>query len=207
MFKEILNHIFKKTVKYANENRLVVLFFSVFCIGVTFGAFLLPSLFNSDFNLPLLFERFLALRSNGFSYILLNSLITYGFPLILLYCFGLFAYGYVPCFLLMFVQGITHGIVCGYTYTTYGLRGVAFVLLIVMPSALLITVIYLIGSKTSFQFSALLSKIFFCDTVLVQPSVHFKRYHYKYLILTAFAIVAALTDSLLSRIFLGVFGF
>ncbi len=207
MLVEITNRFFIRVMKYIKGNQLVVGFLAVFSVGIIFGALSLQYLSSTDVNLSVLFEQFIMIRTKGFTSIFLNSLFTCIFPLFLLYCFGLFVYGYVPCFIVMFVHGVTHGIVCGYTYTTYGLKGAAFVLLVVFPAAFLITIAQIIGSKASVQFSVLLSKTYFRDTVLVQPSIHLKRYHYQYLILTGFVIVAALADSLLSNVFVRVFGF
>ena len=207
MIWDRINCFLKKAVSYAKENRLLVFFLTVFCLGIVFGGFSIRYFEANETDLSNLFQQFVSLRTRAFTHILFSSLFSCVFPVFLLYCFGLFVYGYVPCFLLLFVQGITHGVVCGYIYSTYGLKGVAFVLLVVLPPAFIGTIILLVGSKVSFQFAVILSKTYFSDMVLVQPTIYFKRYHCKYLILLGFAMFAALADSLLSRVFIHVFGF
>ncbi len=204
---DILTQIAVKIIRYAKENKWLVLFVTVFSFGVLFSAFCLKSgvFVGKDLSLP--FSQFIGFRTQSFLEIFVGCIFSVVFPLFLFYCFGLFVYGYIPCFFLLFVQGMSYGAVSGYIYTTYGLKGVAFVLLVILPPAFCNTLVQFIASQQAFVFSVLLSKNYFRDTVLVQPSNYLKRYHYKFLVLLGFAFAVAFLDGLLSRVFINVFGF
>lgn len=204
---DYIRSISAKTTGYIKENDWLVLFLTTFSLGMLFSGFCLQSNFLIGEDLSLAFGQFIIHRAESFLKIFSECVCSVVLPLFLFYCFGLFMYGYIPCFLLLFIQGMSYGAVSGYIYVTYGLKGAAFVLLVVLPPAFFSTLIQLIASKQAFAFSVVLSKNYFRDTVLVQPSGYFKRYHIKFLVLLGFAMAVAVFDSLLSRIFINVFGF
>ena len=198
---------FAKIIHYIKNNNRFVLFLFVYSLGIVFSALSLQNNISLDTQFPFAFQQFIVLKSQPFWVILYTSLFSAVVPLILFYCFGLFMYGYIPCVILLFIQGLSFGSVSSYIYFSYGLKGVAFVLLVVFPPAFFNILIEFIASKQAFSFAVVLSKNYFSDTVLVQPSNHMKRYHYRYLLLFGLTVIAVLTDSLLSYVFVDVFGF
>ncbi len=206
--KRLSMTVTRKLTEYILRNGLLVSFFVLFSVGLVLGSVTYRTLRETPTQLPYVFEQFISGRENASLLILVcRSLFSAFLPLLLSYCFGLFMYGYIPCFLLVFIRGMGYGMVSGYIYTAYELKGVAFVLLVILPAAFIHSLLLFIGAREAFRFSVLLSKNYFRDLTVMNPCNRLKRYHYQYLILSGFTVVAALMDGLLSRVFMDVFGF
>lgn len=195
----------QKAVRYVKSNALILSFFLMFSIGIFFGVISLRTI--DDIHLSLAFQQFFDFRCLPLLDVLSGCFIVCVFPLFLLYCFGLFLYGYIPCFILLFFEGLGYGTVSGYFYKTYSIKGVSFVLLVILPIAFLGIVLQFVACKSTVQFSVLLSKNYFRDILVVNPSSRLKQYHIKYLILFVFAFSIACLDCILSRAFINAFGF
>ena len=203
MITIISSHIKRGLLRYITENRLTVIFFILFAFGMVFGSLSITGYSN----IPLAFKWYLNLRETTFWVIFCYSLLVSILPLILCYCSGLFFYGFVPCVLLLIIQGAGYGAISGYIYNNHGLFGVAFVLLVLLPGCFFNVVLQLFGCKEAFRFSLLFCKSYYKDIMVSNPSGYLKRYHYKFLILLVFGFFVALFNCSLSFVFTGVFGF
>ena len=114
-------------------------------------------------------------------------------------------YGYFPCYLLLLIRGMGYGAVCGYLYASMGLKGIAFVLLVLLPPAFIHFAVLLVAACEAFRFSVLLTKNYYLDIMVIQPSAHVKRYHIRFGVLLGFVLLSALLDGVLSYVFFDVF--
>ena len=206
LIKNKLHYGFKQVVNYVSQNTLVVSLFLTLTIGVVIGSLVFRDSGETNVSLQSLFTQFVNARSNvPFFRIFCRSLLGFLLPLILCYFLGLFMYGFVPCYLLMLAHGMGYGSVCSYIYSAMGLKGVAFVMLVILPSGFIHMVVLQLAAREAFCFSVILSRSYFLDVTVLAPANRLKRYHVRYLVLAAFIILAALLDGLLSYVFLDVF--
>lgn len=196
-------------ISYLVKNCHIVLMAFLLVLGVLVGGILIrnDSLYDV-FDLPKFFQNFIAARnSGGFSSVYVRSFLSSFLFLLGAYCSGFFVYGFIPSVLLPFVKGLGIGAVCGYVYQTFGLKGVAFAMLVVLPPAFLQGFLLMLACKASFRSSLSLAGFLIKGNNLIHPQQVFKAYNISFLILLLFAAGVALLDSILSNIFMGVFGF
>lgn len=145
------------------ENKLTVLLFVFLLCGVVFGTVSarftcgdaldnLDFLFASNFKKRALqtpIDTFVCAMTSSFIFI-------FGLSLLALSVWGLLAIPMVP-----FFKGLGVGLTAGYLYAVYGLRGVAFHVLVLLPGVFISSVAVVLHARESLSISArLASKVF-----------------------------------------------
>ncbi len=90
-------------------------------------------------------------------------------------------------------------------YAEYSLKGIAFYTVLILPSVVIFVFGFLYAMCVAFEFSLMLTRLTFPQTMPISLSFHFKSFSFKYLIVTFIVIFSALVDALLCGNFLTVF--
>ena len=90
-------------------------------------------------------------------------------------------------------------------YSEYSLKGIAFYTVLILPSALIFIFSFLYAMCEAFNFSLMLTRLTFPQTMPTNISFQFKTFSFKYLIITFIIVFSALVDGLLCGNFLNVF--
>jgi hypothetical protein len=119
----------------------------------------------------------------------------------------MFVFGFLPLACLPAIRGQGIGLVCAYLYVTYGLKGAAFALLILIPVSFFHSVILLIACNESLSFSCSMASVYILEQPKIGDTMAFKKYNLRYLILLLFSGLASLLDGVLSILLINLFGF
>ncbi len=90
-------------------------------------------------------------------------------------------------------------------YSEYSLKGIAFYTVLILPHAVIFVFGFLYAMCEAFDFSLILTRLTFPQTMPSNISFQFKTFSFKYLIVTFIVLFSALMDALLCGNFLTVF--
>ncbi len=190
----------KNTPKQFGEWLRTRLPFLFLMIGLLYGAMLLQenALLLEQFSL--LQAETLTKRLEAHFFAILGSALFSNFLyLLLIALFGFWAFGSVFCILLLFFKGMSLGALIGSMFLTYGMTGIGYATLLILPGAVLSLSALLFATKESFRlsgmfFSAIVKGDFAANVAVV------KLYGLKQLVLLLFMTVAAVVDGITAMI-------
>ncbi len=108
---------------------------------------------------------------------------------------------------LLFIRGGSMGLIMSYAYSSLGLNGILFNLLIIIPSGIISTLALILAARESMGFSLSLARLARPD--IRQPVINkdFRLFCLRQLFVTVFFLVAALFKAIMSVAFMGFFRF
>lgn len=188
------------------EKWQVVLLISLFWAGMIIGCIFINNETNE------LTEKIASVIEKGFSarssytsmQIFKNSLLTHSIFLILAYILGMSGIGYPFICLVPMICGVSNGMVSGYIYSSFGIKGFLYCLTTVYPGLLISLVALIIGSCECLQMSLQVFKIL-TDKNRISCENSAKKYGYQFIVLFGIVIVSAIVETLMCNIFLGKF--
>ncbi len=191
---------------FVRQNLLFLSLALLLLAGLLTGCLLVRFGYAPSLGLAALFPRFLAARCGRPIFILFfHAAVASILYLLCAYFCGLFVFGAPIAAALPFLKGLGLGAVCGYAYAAYGLSGAALCLLVILPPAFVQSMALAAAARTALLFSSRLFAPFAAGAPFANPPGAFRRYHLQFLLLLAITLAAALFDSCLSRLFLGLF--
>ncbi len=200
-------HSVTQKFKLNNINWLQYLLVGLFLIGLVFGSITVK---NSDnFIIAKINEfyiNYLNSKNNldWFS-LFLNTLLLTSTAIIISFFTGLCAIGIPIIAVLPFLSGSLIGVVSGYIYETYLLKGLGYCGIIIFPTAAIAVGAIIMSCKESIDMSKNML------TLLVrgrgQGNQSFKNYCIKFLVFVIIVIIAALVQTVLTKLFIGLFDF
>ncbi len=103
------------------------------------------------------------------------------------------------------LRGALYGVIMSYAYATYGLMGIVFNLLILIPSAILATIALMLSAREAFGFSLSLARL--ALPTMQRPAIEqdFKRYCLRQLFVFLFFVVSAIVQTIMALSFLSFF--
>lgn len=208
--------VMNKSCKYLQENEILkfskshkvfvtmlfALAISILCGSIFVRYVNLETLHKFDF---LFLKDFQSRSAQSLREVFASSLASYCalafvFEFLALSIFGVVL---VPC-LVMF-KGFGVGLLAGYLYLIYGLKGIAFYILILLPGVMLSSVGLALFASNAFGFSLKIAKKTLPkpdDTVIWQSfKLHFKNCGYSMIIFCASAFVDMCFTGMFSRFF------
>lgn len=204
----VVNLNASKFVLTIKNNYSVIIFSLVFAIGIALGTILVKqnlSVLNATNNL---FSDFLSARTGvGFLRIFLASLLELLPIFLAVFLCGTSLVGVVLTPLSICYKGFSFGVLAGYFYKTYMLKGIAFNALIFVPTNLISALALIYCGKISFNYSLILLKSSLPRGQSVNLYNHFQAYCRSYILSSCFLIVSALADALMSVGFIKLFNF
>ncbi len=189
------------------NNANLIFLCMVFIVGIVVGTFatiatdkdtlnILDFLFLTNFKARMeqsLIYTFSATLSSSFVFLLMNFLL------------GLTLWGFLIIPSVSFFKGYGLGLSLGYIYGVYKIKGILFNLLVMLPSALIISVSVILFSRLSMIFSFKL-----CKSAFIKRSVNqilIKNYLVKFAFFIIIIAVGAGVDMLFTALFSGLFSF
>lgn len=126
--------------------------------------------------------------------------------LVLSFLFGLCALGAPAAPLLIGFRGLGFGLVTGYLFSAYGLKGFAYSCLMIIPSGFISSFALLLATCQTLSFSAGLFRLIAPKEMRSEPvNSEFKLYFFRFLFITLLFVLSALIDAMMSTAFIGFF--
>lgn len=151
---------------------------------------------------------FITSRSTpGFGQVFLSSIMSSLPFLIASFFLGLCAIGTPIIPLLSAARGVGLGVSLGYFYTSYGLNGIIYCLLMIIPGAVISCTALLLSCKESMIYSGSLFGTVFLHKKDSDISSGIRLYILRYVVCAAMILLAALIDACFTVVFSGMFKF
>lgn len=176
------------------ENKRLIMLISVLIAGLITGAALAG---NSSDKLSFIVEGFIDARSNqSFVSTFLNSLLSTSIFLLAAFMFGLCVCGapFIPA--ILFIRGLGLGYAMGYLYTFEGLKGIAFVALLIAPNAVISSFALVPACLEGMRVSTLLFSSTAKDAPAVRLWPDMKKYSIRFAACAVLLCIGSIVDSL-----------
>ena len=192
-----------KLTEFIFKNNILVLMALLFILGIAAGTFSFSALKPLQNYSAVFIERFVSDREgSAFFKILLDSFMHSMLMLMIIFTLGTSMLGVVLAPLSLTVRGVLYGGVTAMLYSEYGVKGIAFNAVLVLPSAIIFIIALLLAARESLRFSLVITKMSLPSTPSANLSFDFKNYCGRYLFISLIVLVSAVTDSLLSHSFM-----
>ena len=189
--------------RFAKRNKLSLFLLLLFFLGMVYGAIVVSAGSTELIDtLSFMTSGFIEKRAEqSLLTTFLGSVSSNGMLLIVLFFLGFGAIfqpaeGFIPIF-----RGLGLGLSMGYLYSYYGLKGVGFCCLLILPHAFISTLTLILAARESIK----LSNLFFgCIRRRPEEAIGakaIKLYTMKYLIFLVFVLAAAIVDCLMTFLF------
>ena len=191
-----------KLTEFIFKNNILVLMALLFILGIAAGTFSFSALKPLQNYSAAFIERFVSDREgSAFFKILLDSFMHSMLMLMIIFTLGTSMLGVVLAPLSLTVRGVLYG-VTAMLYSEYGVKGIAFNAVLVLPSAIIFIIALLLAARESLRFSLVITKMSLPSTPSANLSFDFKNYCGRYLFISLIVLVSAVTDALLSHSFM-----
>lgn len=187
------------------QNKMPIILCFVLISGILSGV-LLES-FNSDLSekLTVTYNNYFIINSNkkfaelSFGYFLYNIIY-----IILPMLSGLCVIGFIMIYIFPFVKGIGIGSLCAYIFYTYGVKGVGYSLIIIIPSAIIQAIAIILSCNESYYMASDIFSVIKKENT-AEEKVDINLFFLRYLIIILISLFSALTYGLCSKIYLNLF--
>ncbi len=191
-------------------NKLIILLTILSLLGICLGSLLInkstPLILDyaqTSFN-ELFFKK---INDINFFKSMLSSFVLSLIYLILIFLGGTSFSGILFCPSVFFLKSASLGIITGYVYSSYGLKGIAFNALVLIPCNLILFLGLLLATKESVVFSYNLASVAMPNGYTVSMFSKFKKYCKSFLIILFIVLLSSLIDALCSSVFIKFFNF
>ena len=184
--------------------KLLVLSGIVIMLGVVTGVLLFRT--NSSYMSSELCKYFIAFSTNfsGKSYLeVLSGFLSVNIIYItIVFVMGTSALGDVPIIIMTFLQSMGIGALTSYLFTTYGIRGFEYFLLVLFPGKIILIVASLLSAQNGLKS---VIQIRNCVRHSQREAYSFKLYLIRSLMIFAVMVVSCLVDSVTIKLFASLF--
>ena len=170
-----------------------------FTIGVFIGVFSLGG-FNylKNYSDNYITDYLLLRQNTGFGGIFFKSLLNNLSVLFIFFLLGTSLFGLITVPVCIVFKGLLQGGVISFLYATYGIKGVAFNAIILIPSTVVFVITLLVACRESVRFSLKFASLTLNKTMPFNMAQDFKEYSTKYLLFSGGCLLAAFIDALVS---------
>lgn len=191
-------------------NKLIILLTILAILGICLGSIFINK------KIPFIFDYaqtsfnelfFVKINDNNFLKCMLSSFIFSLIYLILIFLGGTSFSGVLFCPSVFFLKSISLGIVTGYIYYTYGLKGIAFNALVLIPCNIILFLGLLLAAKEAIVFSYDLASVAMPSGYCVSMFSNFKKYCKSFLFILFVVLVSSFIDAFCSSVFIKFFNF
>lgn len=197
-----------KVNKFFKINKLVFLLCLLFVLGLIIG---LVTLSNNkaviSFSKKIFAEYFILRSKKTFFKIFFSSFLSSLIFLLFIFISGASVLGVVTVPFFVSIRGFLFGVLCGYAFNNFSLKGVAFNAMILIPGSIIALLSYLFAAKYSILFSCDFIKLIFPKSRPLNLFCGFRDYTYKYFKIICFTLFSALADASVSHFFIKFFSF
>ena len=189
-----------------DKNYNIIILTTLIGFGIVIGSLIIAkttSTLNNSLNA--LYNNFISsIKEKTFISIFCDTFVSSMIYLFLFFIMGTNAFGIPFVYFITCIKGIGNGIISGYLYSTYGLKGVGFSTLILFPYAIASGIIIIMMGDSSLKLS---KKIF--DDLTGRPQLYkgitIKKYCINYIVYTAFFVIASVIDAIFKASFSNAF--
>lgn len=185
--------------EFFKKNTFLLTVTFIFAVGIFIGVFsfegfaLLKSYSNEYIT------DYIVLRQNGsFGGILFNALLNNLALLFIFFLLGTSLFGVITVPVGIALKGVLQGGVTAFLYSSYGIKGVAFNAIILIPCAIVLFIVLLLACRESIRFSLRLASLTLNKTMPFNMAQDFKEYSSKYLLFSAGCLLSAFIDATVS---------
>ena len=193
-------------IEFVIKNRILLLLSMFFIFGFIIAVFTHGKYeLIRDWNIALLNDFIEDRTDNTFLGIATKSFFNSMLFILLGFACGSSILGAVFVPLIVALKSFLFGGMAVALYSQYSLKGIAFYTVLILPSCVVFVFGFLYAMCAAFDFSLLLTRLAFPQTMPSNISFQFKSFSFKYLIVTFIIVFSALVDALLCGNFLSVF--
>ncbi len=195
-----------KFFEFIIKNRVLLILSFFFITGFMIAVFIFDkyqvlknwniAIFN-DFILDRTNKTILSIAINSF----FNSMVF----ILLGFAFGTSVLGVVFVPLIVGVRSFLYGGMAATLYAEYSLKGIAFYTVLILPSAIVFIFGFLFAMCEALNFSLMLTRLTFPQTMPINISFQFRSFSIKYLFVSVIIVFSAVIDAVLCGNFLMVF--
>ncbi len=194
----------KNITQLLSEGYAFIIMYIAYLSGIMLGALLLNSGDPFEAKAVSIFEEFNRTRTDGAFISMFFSAFLDWLPYMLaVFVCGTCIVGMVLIPIFVCYKGFSYGLLAGYLYSIYSFKGIIFVLILIIPSALIGAFGLFFAAKHSFKFSLLLAKSSMPNARAEYIYPQLIRYCKFFIYLLLVSISAALVDALCSVAFFG----
>lgn len=189
------------------KNSYYVVVFAAFLAGMFYGAFLVGKIDESTAGLlGMLTDEYLASRiSQSIWQTFISSLVSSVPYLILLFLLGFLSIGQPLIVVAPVFRGIGLGVTMGGLYLDYGMQGVLYCAVLIMPITLLVTFVLISASRNALKMANLFLSPVLREERAGASADALRIYCIKFLVFALVLLGASLLDALLNFLFSSLF--
>lgn len=204
-FNDRISNILRKI----KENKMISLLIFLFLTGVIIGSISIGRSNFSFFNdiKDIFKQNFDAINENSYFITFSSSLVSIFIYIALIFLLSLSLWGGVIVPFLPFFRGIGIGITAGCLYLSYGIKGILFYVLVLLPGIFVSSAVLVFYTRKSIGFSRKLCSKIFPNSNLDKLWPEFKSYLKHTGISIVFCVVVALIDVLFNFLLFRFFNF
>lgn len=185
--------------EFLQKNYILLIIFFFLGLGIILGTFRFDStdFWKSYFNDYL--GEFISRRSEAsFWRVFITCFLEALSQLFLLFLLGTSFFGVITIPAAMLLKGFLQGGVAAFLYSQYGLRGIAFNAVILIPSTLAFLIIAAFFSREAVDFSLKLSSLTLNRAMAQNLSLEFKGYCIRFSFFAVLILVASVLEALIA---------
>ena len=203
------NTNFRNIKEKISKNIIFRIFVTVLFIGIIFGAISGRNANDKLMeSLDLIFLTNFKVRCSQGALAAFSASFASSFIFLLaVFLLGLSVWGGYIAVFLPFIKGYGYGLSAGYLYCTYGLNGILYNILIILPGAFLCSIIISAACQQALKFSFRQTVFFALSAVSDDIRVRMREYIKSMLWLFIFSAAASAADMLFSLMFSWIFEF
>ncbi len=188
---------------YLKNINLIKILFVIFIVGMIYGAMLIGLNRDEAVNqLGSMMQKFIDKRIEQSIFITFASSFFSSMVLIVILFFtGFISIGQPIAFFIPMFQGMGIGLSTAYLYSSKGINGIIFCLVLIAPTTIISTLTLLLGSKESIRFSNKILKTLFPQKFDQNMQGELKLYLKRFSALTIFQLISAFTDTICTFLF------
>lgn len=200
-------HSVRQKIRGYSSNWQIYVLLLLFLVGIIIGSFVskengtLVTNKIADFYMEYLKTK---PTISGLS-VFFNTFLLASSAVVIAYFIGLCAVGIPFVALIPILAGGFIGTISGYIYENYMLKGLGYCAIIIFPAAIISVAAILFACKESFLMSVTMLNLL--SQRRSQPLESFKNYSLRFSIYIAITAAGALTETIMTRLFIGLFVF
>lgn len=196
-------NLYSKPIMFIMKNRLLIILTFIFIFGFSFAIFSNGKYeFVTSWSENYLNDNFAKLGNSSFVNLVINSFLSSMLFLVLTLICGTSMLGIVLVPLLILLRGFLNGSIAAFLYSLYSFEGVAFYAVIILPTAVIFSIILIFCSISAINFSLNLAALTFKENYSNGIYFEFKKLTYKLFIYSAFVLMSSILEALLTSSFL-----
>ena len=182
----------KNLISVINENNILVFMVFAFLLGELIGVLIFKQKNQEGTFYSTEFKSFLSGYEGGFGAIFFSSLLSVLLSAAVLFLSGTSMAGSILTPIILLLRGVNIALVSSYLYAHYGLNGIIFNILIIIPPAVLEGLALTLSAREAFGFSLSIARLALPNKGAVTLDNDFKIYCLRQLFILIFYLLSVI---------------